>query len=145
MEIAFIPRWLLGFMVRDRDRAYHLNILLSNLAILVVIYLIYTLAATDSFLPNICLVDYFLGVECPFCGTTRSLGALYHGEVLAAWHYNRAGLLLGIYLLLQLPLRIYLLSGNYAPGHRLDKASHAAGIFLLLLFILNWIYNLIIN
>lgn len=145
MEIAIIPRWFLRFFVPDRDHAYHLNILLSNLFLIVVLFLIYKATSSDSFLPNICLIDHFLGVECPFCGCTRSLGALFHGDMASAWNYNRVAVLFGAYLFLQLPLRVYLIARRFAPGHKLDRISNILGKIIFLGFILNWIINLITN
>jgi Protein of unknown function (DUF2752) len=35
-----------------------------------------------------CLMQKFVGIPCPFCGLTRALGNLYHGNVTEAWKLN---------------------------------------------------------
>jgi len=40
-------------------------------------------------LPDICVFRRFFGFECPGCGMTRALSALLHGDLDAAWGFNR--------------------------------------------------------
>jgi hypothetical protein len=45
--------------------------------------------ATAWHLPlPVCLLRKFTGIPCPFCGSTRSLAALAHGEIAAALGWN---------------------------------------------------------
>jgi hypothetical protein len=39
-----------------------------------------------------CVMQRVLGMPCPFCGLTRALGNLYHGNVVAAWGLNPVAL-----------------------------------------------------
>jgi hypothetical protein len=45
-------------------------------------------------LGGMCLVHNLFGVDCPFCGMTRSFVALAHGEVGKAFEFHPAGPLL---------------------------------------------------
>jgi hypothetical protein len=40
-------------------------------------------------LPDICVFRRFFGFECRVCGMTRALSALLHGDLDAAWGFNR--------------------------------------------------------
>ncbi len=37
-----------------------------------------------------CAFHQLFGLDCPMCGMTRAFAALSHGQLLAAWGYNRA-------------------------------------------------------
>jgi hypothetical protein len=43
--------------------------------------------AATSFYPR-CLFHSWTGLDCPFCGTTRALHQLLHGNVGAAFRFN---------------------------------------------------------
>lgn len=45
-----------------------------------------------------CFFKVLTGYDCPGCGTQRALHALLHGDIVGAWHFNRA-LIVGIPLL----------------------------------------------
>lgn len=94
-----------------------------------------------------CTFMRLTGLPCPFCGMTRSMWALSHGDWAFAFYNSPLACLL--YLLLWAVL-IYNLSGLAAgviilPGRilRLSKkhGSAVAGVGLILL-LLNWIYRL---
>jgi len=38
--------------------------------------------------PVICPIRLFIGIPCPGCGGTRSLGAICVGDFESAWNYN---------------------------------------------------------
>ena len=52
-------------------------------------------------LPNVplCGLRHFFGIECPTCGTTRSLWHILHGRFSNAWLLNPAGFVVAIALL----------------------------------------------
>jgi|SRR4051812_4510607 len=50
-------------------------------------------------LGGLCLVHNLFGVDCPFCGMTRSFVALTHGHVGAAFRFHPAGPLLALAML----------------------------------------------
>jgi len=39
--------------------------------------------------PTLCLFKLIFGVRCPGCGMTRAVSAMMHGDVTAAFAYNR--------------------------------------------------------
>ncbi len=40
-----------------------------------------------------CALHQTFGLDCPMCGMTRAFSALSHGQLLLAWAYNRAALI----------------------------------------------------
>ncbi|MBN1932299.1 MAG: DUF2752 domain-containing protein [Desulfobacterales bacterium] len=52
-----------------------------------------------------CAIHRTTGFKCPTCGLTRSISALYHENLHSSLYYNKAGILLVIYFLLQTLLR----------------------------------------
>ncbi|KOV81502.1 DUF2752 domain-containing protein [Nocardia sp. NRRL S-836] len=49
----------------------------------------------DNLLPR-CPFNWLTGLNCPGCGMTRMAHALLHGDVVAAWHFNAAMLVVGV-------------------------------------------------
>ncbi len=143
MEFAFFPGWMLKYIAPGKVFPRHLNILLSNLLLIIFLYSFYGAFSNNSFLTNVCLVEYIFGVDCPFCGSSRSLGAFFHGDISAAWIYNRAAVILGFYILFQVPLRVYLFLNDNDKSTKPERISKYAGRMILLFFGLNWIVNLL--
>lgn len=52
-------------------------------------------------LPNVplCGLRHFFGVDCPTCGTTRSLWHILHGQFSTAWLLNPTGFVVATALL----------------------------------------------
>jgi hypothetical protein len=59
----------------------------------------------DEPLPELCYLRRFTGMECPGCGMTRSFISLGHGDVVSAWRFNPAGVLLFGLFVAQIPYR----------------------------------------
>jgi hypothetical protein len=59
----------------------------------------------DQPLPGVCTYQRLLGLPCPGCGLTRCFISLAHGDVVAAWHFSPAGILLFAVVAAQLPVR----------------------------------------
>jgi hypothetical protein len=66
----------------------------------------------------LCFFKASTGLDCPTCGTTRSVYALLHGHFAQAWRYNPTG-----YLVLVFALRHALL---WLPGEGAWKRFLAA-------------------
>jgi hypothetical protein len=64
-----------------------------------------TFPGLGASLPEVCTMRRLLGIDCPGCGLTRSFVALAHGDFVAAWRWNPAGLLWFAALLYQFPYR----------------------------------------
>ena len=87
-------------------------------------------------LPELCTLRRFTGLSCPGCGLTRCFIALAHGNYVAAWTFNPAGLWLFAMIALQLPLRSYQLWRIHRGRHELQLAGLGAiafGVFLVAL------------
>ncbi|HUS31507.1 MAG TPA: DUF2752 domain-containing protein [Kofleriaceae bacterium] len=63
-------------------------------------------------LGGMCLVHNLFGVDCPFCGMTRSFVALAHGEVGKAFEFHPAGPLLFLAMI------VFVLSVGYVTVQR---------------------------
>lgn len=64
-------------------------------------------------LGGMCLVHNLFGVNCPFCGMTRSFIALTHGHIGQAFEFHPAGPLLFVAMV------VFLLSVTYVTMRRL--------------------------
>jgi hypothetical protein len=63
------------------------------------------LPVINQALPGVCTYKLWFGVSCPGCGLTRCFISLAHGEVLAAFRFNPAGILLFAFAVVQVPFR----------------------------------------
>jgi hypothetical protein len=88
-------------------------------------------------LPHLCYSRLLLGIDCPGCGLTRSFIHLVHGDVAASFTANRAGWLLFLATLLQVPYRLWAVHhpGGAPLGHRVPVIVL---ISLLGLLWINW-------
>lgn len=101
----------------DISKEYrHVNLLLLAF---IVLFLLYPLGvslpgiATGFFQLNLpvppSLLQRYPNLPCSSCGLTRSVVALYHGNLEASLNYNPAGLLIILVAVTQLLLRILLI------------------------------------
>jgi hypothetical protein len=105
MEIAIVPRWIIGRLRLDEDSRIHLNILLSSLAVVALLVLMSRSRDLGASVPHYCLFERLLGIPCPGCGLVRSALALTRGEITRSWHLHPAGAFVLLFLVLQIPLR----------------------------------------
>ncbi|MBM4285701.1 MAG: DUF2752 domain-containing protein [Deltaproteobacteria bacterium] len=59
-----------------------------------------------KFSPPGCLAKKMIGKECPSCGLTRSIVALYNGDWELSDSYHRGGKIIVVFIFLQVILRI---------------------------------------
>ena len=71
------------------------------IAIGIFITIYYTFDPESNLFPQ-CIFYQLTGWECAGCGSQRMLHALLHGDVVAAWHYNPAILIVSPILLVML-------------------------------------------
>ena len=57
--------------------------------------------------PIHCVLNHLFGIKCAFCGMTRSFTAMAEGDIAGAFEYHRCGGVLFMYVLLQIPYRIW--------------------------------------
>ncbi len=96
-------------------------------------------------LPEVCTFRNLTGLPCPGCGLTRSLVAAAHGRVKASFAFHRLGILTLFYLCLQIFYRAAVISVAHQNKFliRAGKILNKGIIILGLLFLINWVINLI--
>lgn len=142
MDIAIIPNVLLYRFEADPERRIHLNVLLSHLLLLIPAAIVICLSMDLSIIPHVCLFHQLFGIPCPGCGITRSLLALFVGDIHRAWILNPAGPFLGMSLVAQVLLRIQALRME-RWSMRAFGLSRAMTIGVLIILIVNWLYQII--
>jgi hypothetical protein len=134
-----------GFRRRSDPRS-HWILLIGSLAVVVLGFSVDVNAEGAIFLrglpnspfPVICPLRRFFGIACPTCGMTRSVVYLLQGQPSAAFAVHRLGWLVLCAVLIQIPYRIWCLSGR--RGLTISPRAAALGwttfIFVL---VLNWL------
>ena len=56
-------------------------------------------------LPEMCFFKKVVGIDCPFCGMTRSFVSMSHLDFRRAWEFNRIGIFIYALVILQIPYR----------------------------------------
>jgi hypothetical protein len=142
VEIAFFPAFLLRVIAPKSSNIYELNILSSNLVI-VVVFAVFRGQVIEwvNRVPHICLFQEMLSVGCPFCGTTRSLCEVSNGNFTAALQYNPVAVIYSLYVLAQIPLRVMTLCrSELLPTIHSISRKISVGILVLALFF--WVGSL---
>jgi hypothetical protein len=138
MEISFLPRWLIRYLSNDSLKQIDLNILISNvLIILTFIFFNNSVMFFMNLTPHFCLFDRLIGVECPVCGITRAFCEISKGNFTNAYNFNFASFSVAFYFVFQIPLRLFSLIKN--DSHRKTNIiSKYMGFIVLLTMIVNW-------
>jgi len=94
-------------------------------------------------LPNVCQFKNIFGIDCPSCGLTRSFILWMHGDYLAAWKLHRLSIFILVFLIIQIPYRLYtlILKKRIVFFSERRWLLPTSTVFILL-FIGNWFYNL---
>lgn len=101
-----------------------------------------------SWQPGNCLFKHLTGIPCPSCGSTRSILALIHGDILHALLLNPLGILLA-FLLAVLPF--WMLYDLVSRKPTLWMVYTQAELYLkrkwiaipaILVIVVNWIWNI---
>ncbi len=87
-------------------------------------------------LPPLCMSRAWFGVECPGCGLTRSFVALAEGDIARSLSFHRVGWLMALAVAVQVPYRLYELSGPRRPTPDLWKTLFGSTLIFALLA--NW-------
>lgn len=56
-------------------------------------------------LPPTCIYQNLWGLDCPGCGLTRCFVSLAHGQWSMAWKYHPVGIVLFVFIVVQIPYR----------------------------------------
>ena len=93
-------------------------------------------------LPESCIVKQISGTECPTCGLTRSFIAIGHSHFTAAWHFNRVGIFVYLYVILQASYQAFILWKWKIQ--RCCQALIQFGTYAIATaLVINWLYNLV--
>ena len=95
-------------------------------------------------LPGLCLFHQIFGLDCPFCGLTRSFVALGHLDLARAWEFNKAGILLYLWVAGQIPYRALALikRKNLGGGEKRRFFRGASGLLLGAALMGGWIHKI---
>jgi hypothetical protein len=106
MDISFFPNWIINYFTKDFLKQNDLNILLSNLFI-VIVFILFRNVLIDflNLIPHFCLFDKLTGIECPVCGITRGLCEISSGHFEKALNYNYSSLFIFSIFIFQISLR----------------------------------------
>lgn len=134
-------------MAINRNKLYSI-LLIACLAGYIWLYFSMTTNRTESKSVELCLIKHATNIPCPSCGSTRSVISLIKGNFVEAFKLNPMGYIVAaimvvapIWIVTDLVCRsnslfnFYLKTENY-----LKKTKYA--IFLILLVIINWIWNI---
>ena len=112
------------------------------------LFLNYHRYISNSIEPGICLFKRITTIPCPSCGTTRSVLSILKGDFAGAIYWNPFGMIIMAILIISPLWIIYdviaqrdTLFSVYSRTEHLLKRKWIA-IPLILLVILNWIWNI---
>ena len=145
MEVSFLPNWVMKYLCTDIIRQYQLNILLSNILVLL-LFLIFknSIILFLNQLPHFCLFDKLIGVECPFCGMTRAFCEISNTNFINAYRLNVASFFVISFFICQIPLRVFSFFKNeYIIRINLISKYFSNIVFAIVLA--NWVLNLFLK
>lgn len=91
--------------------------------------------------PILCLHRLMFNQPCAGCGMTRSFVNIAHGNIKKAYSYHKIGIPLFLVILLQIPIRIYLLIiGSKGYTNFIQKLISIPAIACVIALIMNWVY-----
>ncbi len=98
---------------------------------------------------DVCVIHHFIHIPCPACGSTRSVLALLHGDLLGGIYWNPLGFIIFTVLIIapfcigyDLILRRSTLFDFFLLFERTLRRKWVA-IPAILLILLNWIWNIV--
>jgi len=108
----------------------------------------YHRSVSGSIEPGVCLFKRFTGIPCPSCGSTRSVLSILNGDFTGAFLCNPFGIII-MFILIVSPLWIIFdivtqKDSLYVVYNRTELFLRRKwiAITLILLVILNWIWNI---
>lgn len=129
-----------------RNRLYLIVIIACFFGTLYLLYQINNFSNSDTF--SVCPIKTVTGYPCPSCATTRAIVFLSKGNIVSSIQQNPFGLIVGLCMLV-LPFWIgYDVLKKKATFYQFYLKAEAEirkpkiALILILLVILNWIWNL---
>ena len=90
--------------------------------------------------PSTCVLRTMFGIKCTLCGMTRSICATAHGRLDLAFELHRFGPPLFLFIVLQIPYRIYAIALGPRPVNKmLVKTNAVVFTVLLAAIVVNWL------
>lgn len=96
---------------------------------------------------DVCVIHHFLHVPCPSCGSTRSVLALMHGDIIGGLYWNPLGIVIFMVMVLSPFWIAYdLITGRSTLLRFYTVIEHTfqrkwVAIPAIVLILLNWIWN----
>ncbi len=145
MEISLLPRWLISLLSKDYLRQNDINILISNISIvLAFVFFKDSIIDTLNFIPHFCLFDKLIGMDCPVCGTTRAFCEMANGNIRYAISLNISSFFVAAFFIIQIPLRLFSLYQNKST-EKINLISKYFSNTVLLAIIVNWLVKIIVQ
>ena len=143
MDIAFIPSWLIKIFAKNYTIQHELNILVSNIIVLLTFFLFgRNVIEFINLIPHFCLFDKLVGIECPVCGITRAFCEISKGNYVNAYYLNLSSFFVYIYFISQIIFRIITLMRNHLIK-KINILSKINGRILIGIISINWIIRLL--
>ncbi len=143
MDIAFIPSWLIKIFAKNYTIQHELNILVSNIIVLLTFFLFgRNVIEFINLIPHFCLFDKLVGIECPVCGITRAFCEISKGNYVNAYYLNLSSFFVYIYFISQIIFRIITLMRNHLIK-KINILSKIIGRILIGIISINWIIRLL--
>ncbi|MEK8179183.1 DUF2752 domain-containing protein [Flavobacterium buctense] len=115
------------------------------------IYLFYSIQKEQQETVGVCIIKNVTGYACPSCGTTRAVLLLFEGKITDSLLLNPFGILVAIimtvfplWVLTDIVLKKETFFKAYKKAESMIRKPWFA-IVLILLVLLNWIWNLYKN
>ena len=94
-------------------------------------------------IPTLCIHKIIFNKPCAGCGLTRCFVNFAHGNIKKAYEYHRIGIAFYIVVLLQIPIRLYLLKvGSKGYTKSIKYLISIPAIICAIAFIINWLINI---
>ena len=91
-------------------------------------------------IPVLCPSRAIFNKPCAGCGLTRSFVNFAHGNIEASYNYHKLGIPLFFLVLLQIPIRIYLLkTGSAGYTEFIKKLITYPAMACIIALLMNWI------
>lgn len=93
-----------------------------------------------------CPLKKILHIPCLGCGMTRAVFAIFHGNILGSFRYNLMAFPLVIISMISVPFFVIDIVQNQTTYiNKIDQMVQKHAVFVFVLVIVVWLFNLILN
>ena len=133
-----------------KEMSYHLVALAVAITVIVLSFVMRSVGQEMVFLPGAsfplppsCTAQQVFGIDCPGCGLTRSFISISAGEWQRAWNFNRVSFLVYLFVVGQIPWRLYQLSRIMRDRFPVFSPWLFTPLFVICcLLLFNWVLKL---